>query len=408
MNGRRVHFDPKADEPRVYGSFDSEEEEEYSDDEEWGQVMEHEAAGVFFGRRRRRRRKERGPTMMEEEPILDILVAQGSLIADNVLSAVTPALKGLASAGKRRKREMEDTLRDLVRIKKELTAAREEASHYKILMEECLAREMTRNPTQPTIEQERDLQNAQDAGDDLEREFNDIEQETDTLGSNLLQAIQEEEKTEEDVLKQVSVVMRKQISEQEERVQNGEPPALPPRDIPALPPRDIPDAPSAPAIHPQSEIQSHSESILVSREDAVEIQEVTRNTLLDAFNKTWAETNAILEEETRTEEEKLREEVEQDEWEREFTGTVDSRIETVRASTFPIRARHEADVVKYARLNAMGRKESKESFRVRSTGHFIVDNSAKKTSRKILSMGVNAPSLKKEEEKEKIEEELFW
>lgn len=411
MRGRKVRFDPRLNETGVYGSFNDEEEySEHDDDDDdahWDEMMEHEAAGLLFGRRR----KKKGQSMMNTEPILDVLSAQGSLIADNVLSVVSPALKSLAASGKRRKEDIEDALRDLIRIKKELSAAREEASHYKTLMEECLERERIRSPNQPTIEQVRDLQNVQDAGDDLGRELDDVEQEANTLGNNLLKAIQEEEHIEENVLEQVSVAMRSSVSQQEERVQSGEPPALPPRDIPELPLRDIPAAPPAPSVPthgPRFVIQPRSEPLPISRNEATDIQEVTKDTLVNSFNKLWAETNAIMKEEEQTEEERLREEAEQAEWEDTFNsnGSISSMVETIRPSTYPIRARLES------MRNMQGRMDrgfsKKKSFRVRST--VLNGDSAKEASRKTFVPMVKKKKsyCEKDKEDEEDQEELFW
>jgi hypothetical protein len=396
----------------MFHDHSEEAEEVEEDDEAWDQVREHEAAGLFFGRRRKKR--EPRELMTGQEPVLDVLAAQGSLIADNVLSVVTPALRGLAASGKRRKEEIEESLRDLVRLKKELAAAREEASHYRTLLEDCLEQATKANPNQPTIEMERDLQNALDAGNDLEREHEDIAQETNTLGRNLLESLQEEEKEEEDVLKDVSAAMREQIAVQEERVETAEPPALPPREAPALPPRDAlgapPAAPPAPVIRPQGRrlvIQPRARPIPLPRDEAAVVQETTKDVLVAAFNKTWAAVNANVEEEQETEEERRQREAEEEEWNAEFYGGVAThaaaRIEgRVRASTHPIRARLEA-MRKRREKERRERMKGGVSITVASTKVFIDGDDGSKKEKASSGKTSKSPVVSSEEA-----EELFY
>jgi DNA-binding PadR family transcriptional regulator len=432
MRRRVVDFRPDEDDPGLYGEFHDGSEEDigdvyddddiddryddgyaYSDDEDddeavWGRMMEHEGAGLhIFGRRRRREKDSPSPSQIE--PTIDVLLSQGAVIADAVMSVFKPVVRGLKGSNKKQIQALEEGLRDLDRIRKELEAARAEAEDYKKLAMACLERERERNPDMPRVEMERDLQNLQDAGDDLAREFTDIEEEIQATGSTLYETIMGEKDTSENIMKDVSTAMRTEIAEEEQSIRDGDPilipvdpPALPPRaQPPALPPRDMP--PQVPLRIPKKETR--------------EIREATVEVLDDAFNGAWSGLKSVIvqvDDERSPEEvaaDEAREKAKQAEWEAEW-GDAESRIgsrrtrdgERLRASTRPIRAR----------LRAMRRRPvvpSKRSSPARRVPSSRVERSTKKAEEKTPApVETKEPEVPEasEESSESGEDSLFY
>lgn len=319
---------------RAENYYDSEESEYDSD---YDKMDRYKKAGLHFlvkKRTRSKKKRRNRASTSHVEPFLDVLLAQGSLVASNVFDIVYPALKELKKSQVNEKKELKDILRDLERIKGEVSAAKKEAEGYKLLLEECLNKHSIKYPLETNEELQRDLQNVEDAGSDMKRELIDIEEETTILGKNVLKTLKKKEKLNESIMEDIEDTMVTQIEKQDERINKNKIPSLDPEytedNPPPLPPRDRP---------PMEET--------LTKKDVHDIQLTTRDLLIATFENTFGKMKHLIEEEEshktpeEIEEEKRREQLETKEWEEMFD--ISSKYykskNPIKASDFPINSR---------------------------------------------------------------------